>query len=129
MIFGEKRGEKRKELIFVTKLTAMKKSLDAGRVRAATFGGRKLSRSDAMIEESIDSDGETCYSTPQGELAQEIMEDGNMEETVDGRNLRSVKRMHPSQLISIPSTVIALETTWEPGRNKYTLYTIEVCWN
>lgn len=111
------------------KLTAMKKSLDAGRVRAATFGGRKLSRSDAMIEESIDSDAETCYSTPQGELAQEIIEDGNMEETVDGRNLRSVKRMHPSQLISIPSTVIALETTWEPGRNKYTLYTIEVCWN
>ena len=109
------------------KLTAMKKSLDAGRVRAATFGGRKLSRSDAMIEESIDSDGESCYGTPQGELAQEITEDGNMEETVDGRNLRSVKRMHPSQLISIPSTVIALETTWEPGRNKYTLYTIEVC--
>lgn len=108
------------------KLTAMKES---GRVRAATFGGRKLSRSDAIIEESIDSDGENCYNgTPQGELAQEITEDGNMEETVDGRNLRSVKRMHPSQLISIPSTVIALETTWEPGRNKYTLYTIEVCW-
>ena len=108
------------------KLTAMKES---GRVRAATFGGRKLSRSDAMIEESIDSDGENCCGTPQGELAQEITEDGNMEETVDGRNLRSVKRMHPSQLISIPSTVIALETTWEPGRNKYTLYTIEVCWS
>lgn len=111
------------------KLTAIKKSLDAGRVRAATFGGRKLSRSDAMIEESIDSDGETCYGTPQEELAEEIMEVGNAEETVDGRNLRSVKRMHPSQLISIPSTVVALETTWEPGRNKYTLYKIEVCRN
>ena len=111
------------------KLTATKKSVDPGRVRAATFGGRKLSRSDAVIEESIDSDTETCYGTPQGELAQEIMEDDNMEEMVDDRNLRSVKRMHPSQLISIPSTVIALETTWEPGRNKYTLYTIEVCWN
>ena len=109
------------------KLTAIKKSLDAGRVRAATFGGRKLSRSDAMMEESIDSDGETCYGTPQEELAEEIMGVGNAEETVDGRNLGSVKRMHPSQLISIPSTVVALETTWEPGRNKYTLYKIEVC--
>lgn len=109
------------------KLTAMKKSLDAGRARAATFGGRKLSRSDAVIRESIDSDGETCYGTPQEELVQEIMDVGNTEETVDGRNLRSVKRMHPSQLISIPSTVVALETTWEPGRNKYTLYKIEVC--
>ena len=111
------------------KITAMKKSLDAGRVRAASFGGRKLSRSDAMIKESIDSDGETCYGTPQGEMAQEIMEVGNAEETVDGRNLRNVKRMHPSQLISIPSTVVALETSWEPGRNKYTLYKIEVCVN
>ena len=109
------------------KLTAIKKSLDAGRVRATTFGGRKLSRSDALMEESIDSDGETCYRTPQEELAEEIKKVDNVEETVDGRNLTSVKRMHPSQLISIPSTVIALETTWEPGRNKYTLYKIEVC--
>ena len=111
------------------KVTVMKKSLDAGRIRAATFGGRKLSRSDAMIKESIDSDGETCYGTPQEEIAEEVMEVSNAEETVDGRNLRSVTRMHPSQLISIPSTVIALETTWEPGRNKYTLYKIEVCTN
>ena len=111
------------------KITAMKNSLDAGRVRSASFGGRKLSRSDAMIKESIDSDGETCYGTPQGEMAQEIMEVGNAEEAVYGRNLRNVKRMHPSQLISIPSTVVALETSWEPGRNKYTLYKIEVCVN
>lgn len=109
------------------KLTTTGKSLDAGRAQAATFGGRKLSRSDAMIEESIDSDGETCYGTPQGELAQAVMEVGKVEETADDTKLRRVKRMHPSQLISIPSTVVALETTWEPGRNKYTLYKIEVC--
>lgn len=111
------------------KLITMRKSLDAGRAQAATFGGRKLSRSDAMIEESIDSDEETCYGTPQGELAQAVMGVGKVEETVDDTKLRRVKRMHPSQLISIPSTVVALETTWEPGRNKYTLYKIEVCIN
>ncbi len=106
-----------------------KQSLDVGRARAATYspvGERRLSRSDAVIQESMDSDGEACYGTPREELAQEII-DSNMRESVDGRNLRSVKRMHPSQLISIPNTVIALETTWEPGRNKYTLYKIEVC--
>lgn len=107
-------------------------SLDVERARAAiysSYGGRRLSRSDAVIEESMDSDPETCYGTPT-EQVQEIDAVRNREETVDGGNLSmSVKRMHPSQLISIPSTVIALETTWEPGRNKYTLYKIEVCKN
>ena len=107
-------------------------SLDVARARAATYssyGGRRLSRSDAVIEESMDSDPETCYGTPT-EQVQEIDAVRNRGETVDGGNLSmSVKRMHPSQLISIPSTVIALETTWEPGRNKYTLYKIEVCKN
>ena len=110
------------------RIAPKKQSLDAGRARAATYspvGARRLSRSDAMIQESMESDGEACYGTPREELVQEIA-DSNMRGTVDGRNLSSVKRMHPSQLISIPSTVIALETTWEPGRNKYTLYKIEV---
>lgn len=40
----------------------MKKFLDVGRVRVVIFGGRKLLRSDVMIEEFIDSDVEICYS-------------------------------------------------------------------
>ena len=111
------------------KVASKKESLDVGRVRAATYSsvsGRRLSRSDAVIQESMDSDTETCYGTPREELAQEIVDVSSSGETMDGRNLGIVKRMHPSQLISIPSTIVALETTWEPGRNKYTLYKIEV---
>lgn len=111
------------------RIAPKKQALDVGRARAATYssvGVRRLSRSDAIIQESTDSDGDVCYGTPREEQVQEIV-DSNTGETVDGGNLSSVKRMHPSQLISIPSTVIALETTWEPGRNKYTLYKIEVC--
>ena len=105
-------------------------SLDVGRARAATYsscGGRRLSRSDAVVEESMDSsDTDTCYGTPREELAQELMGVGKSGEAGHDKSVMSVKRMHPSQLISIPSTVVALETTWEPGRNKYTLYKIEV---
>ena len=104
-------------------------SLDIGRARAATYtscGARRLSRSDAVTEESIDSDTDTCYGTPRDESIQEVMGVGNRDKAGDARSLVSVKRMHPSQLISIPTTVVALETTWEPGRNKYTLYKIEV---
>ena len=34
--------------------------------------------------------------------------------------------MYPIQMISIPSTEVALEKRWEPGINKYTLYNIHV---
>ena len=34
--------------------------------------------------------------------------------------------MYPIQMISIPSTEVALEKGWEPGINKYTLYNIHV---
>ena len=104
--------------------------VDAGRARAATYtscGVRHLSRSHAVVEESMDSDADTCYGTPREESAQDVMGVNNMVGAGDSSIMVSVKRMHPSQLISIPATVVALETTWEPGRNKYTLYKIEVC--
>lgn len=34
--------------------------------------------------------------------------------------------MYPIQMISIPSTEVAFEKGWEPGGNKYTLYSIHV---
>ena len=34
--------------------------------------------------------------------------------------------MYPMQMISIPSTEVAFEKRWEPGGNKYTLYSIHV---
>ena len=34
--------------------------------------------------------------------------------------------MYPIQMISIPSTEVAFEKGWEPGGNKYTLYSINV---
>lgn len=34
--------------------------------------------------------------------------------------------MYPVQMISIPSTEVAFEKGWEPGGNKYTLYSIHV---
>ena len=104
-------------------------SLDVGRARAATYtscGARRLSRSDAVIEESMDSDTGTCYGSPREEYVQEVMGVSKRGRAADSSSIMSVKRMHPSQLISIPVTVVALETTWEPGRNKYTLYKIEV---
>ncbi|PFX34399.1 uncharacterized protein LOC111325244 [Stylophora pistillata] len=91
----------------------------------SSISGRRLSRSDAVIQESIDSDGEACYGTPREEHVQEIGDMNKRGETVDGSDMGMVKRMHPSQLITIPSTIVALETSWEPGRNKYTLYKIE----
>ena len=105
-------------------------SLDVGRGRAATYsssGVRRLSRSDAVVEESMDnSDTDTWYGTPRDEWTQEAL--GVSYRGKDGvdSSIMRVKRMHPSELISIPITFVALETTWEPGRNKYTLYKIEV---
>lgn len=104
--------------------------VDTGRARAATYTScsvRHLSRSPAVVEESTDSDADTCYGTPRDESVQDVMGVNDMGEAGDSSSMMSVKRMHPSQLISIPTTVVALETTWEPGRNKYTLYKIEVC--
>ena len=34
--------------------------------------------------------------------------------------------MYPMQMISIPNTEVAFEKGWEPGGNKYTLYSIHV---
>ena len=34
--------------------------------------------------------------------------------------------MYPMQMISIPTTEVAFEKGWEPGGNKYTLYSIHV---
>ena len=90
---------------------------------------RLLSRSDAVVQESLESDLETCYSTPGSDphIGDEI---AYSRATVAVESLPAdVIRIHPSELISIPSTVVALETTWEPGRNKYTLYKIQVSSN
>ena len=93
-------------------------------VMSVTSGGmRRLSRSHAILEESIESD--TCYGTPKEELEYAKIHVDDV--VLDCSPVEDVKQMHPSELISIPKTVVALETTWEPGRNKYTLYKIEVC--
>ena len=111
-------------------ISPQKASLAVARGRAATYtscGIRRLSRSDAVIEESMDSsDTDTCYGTPRDDWTQEAL--GVNDKGKDGvdSSIMRVKRMHPSELISIPITFVALETTWEPGRNKYTLYKIEV---
>ena len=111
-------------------ISPQKASLAVGRGRAATYtscGIRRLSRSDAVIEESMDdSDTDTWYGTPRDDWTQEAL--GVNDKGKDGvdSSIMRVKRMHPSELISIPITFVALETTWEPGRNKYTLYKIEV---
>ena len=97
----------------------------AGAMTHGTSGMRHLSRSHAIVGESFESDAGISYGTPKEELCQDI--EGVGHEAKDSLPLAGVKRMHPSQLISIPNTVVALETTWEPGRNKYTLYKIEVC--
>ena len=34
--------------------------------------------------------------------------------------------LYPMQMISVPSTEVAFEKGWEPGINKFTLYTIHV---
>ena len=105
-------------------------SLDVGRARGEMYtssGARRLSRSHAVVEESLDSDTDTHYGTPREELMPEVRSVDNKGMAGGGGATMTVRRMHPSELISIPTTVVALETTWEPGRNKYTLYKIEVC--
>lgn len=109
-----------------SKVATKKESLGDRRTTYSSFSGRRLSRSDAVIQESVDSGGEAYFGTPREDHVQEIKDMKRKGETVDGSDVGVVKRMHPSQLITIPSTIVALETTWEPGRNKYTLYKIEV---
>ena len=94
-------------------------------MHATSDGMRRLSRSHAILEESMESDVGTCYGTPKEELERKKMHVDDVAQ--DCSSIEGIKRMHPSELISIPNTVVALETTWEPGRNKYTLYKIEVC--
>lgn len=100
----------------------LKSTANTAAAMSATSGGmRRLSRSHAILEESIESD--TCYGTPKEKLDHAKI---HVDDVAQDRNpMEDVKRMHPSELISIPNTVVALETTWEPGRNKYTLYKIE----
>ena len=101
----------------------LKSTTNTAAAMSATSGGmRRLSRSHAILEESIESD---TYGTPKEKLDHAKI---HVDDVAQDRNpMEDVKRMHPSELISIPNTVVALETTWEPGRNKYTLYKIEVC--
>lgn len=104
-------------------------TLDIGTARGVmdtSCGARRLSRSHAVIEESLDSDTDTHYGTPREEIIPEVRSVDNKGLAGVGGVVMSIRRMHPSELISIPTTVVALETTWEPGRNKYTLYKIEV---
>lgn len=86
---------------------------------------RKLSRSNAVMDVSSESDTETWYGTPMS-IKEEIVY-GLPSSTAPGMgNDRDVVRIHPSQLISIPNSETAFESEWEPGRNKFTLYRIEV---
>ena len=95
--------------------------------------GRRLSRSDALVFQSSESDAETWYGSPEDcvPMREEIVYGEHLGskltggECVDGP-AAGVVRIHPSKLITIPSTEMALETAWEPGRSKFTMYRIEV---
>uniref|UniRef100_A0A6P8HHZ0 Uncharacterized protein LOC116292321 isoform X2 n=1 Tax=Actinia tenebrosa TaxID=6105 RepID=A0A6P8HHZ0_ACTTE len=90
--------------------------------------GRKLSRSQAVVDVSSESETETWYGTPPAaSVKEEIvygMPSSSSGDTTDSDN-RTVVKIHPSKLISIPSSETALESDWEPGRSKFTLYRIE----
>lgn len=86
---------------------------------------RKLSRSNAVMDISSESDTETFYGTP-ASIRQEIVYGTSALSAASGNNGGDVVRIHPSQMISIPSSETAFESDWEPGRNKFTLYRIEV---
>ncbi|EDO45493.1 predicted protein [Nematostella vectensis] len=97
--------------------------------RFSTSSGRRLSRSNAVREMSSESDSDTWYGTPQAHSppSEQIVYGTPMQQSQPSRNgpEKSVVKIHPSRLITIPETEIALESGWEPGRNKFTLYRIE----
>ena len=87
---------------------------------------RRFSRSDALTVQSLESDIETFYGSAEDAYP-------TREEIVYGTEggdgpAGNVVKIHPSKLITIPSTEMANENVWEPGRSKYTLYLIEVQW-
>jgi len=92
---------------------------------------RRLSRSNAVMDISSESDTETWYGTPNASMREEIvygMPSSSFRDMSNG-DCKAVVRIHPSQLISIPTSETALESDWEPGRSKFTLYRIEVSTN
>ena len=104
-------------------------SFDSSTREESSPSRRRLSRSVAVVDS--DSDSESSYGTPREgfNVHEEIVYGGQLfahSNHVDGSD-EGIVKIHPSQLVRIPATELLSEAGEEgPGRNKYTVYHIEV---